>query len=84
MRLQKLAAPAVFRVVGIIGRIEGTGIDDQRAPSSDLRISSTRRETSLRPLRPAAPSLCRPGPRMCASIASRVSSETVIPLRSAS
>lgn len=57
MALKQPAATGVFRVVRIVGRVERSGVDDQRAASSDRRISSIWRDTSARPLWPGALSL---------------------------
>jgi hypothetical protein len=88
MGLEQLKALAVMVVVRIDVGVQRAGVDEQgyRATSS-RRISSIRTETSCEPLLPAAEaiSLRRSGPPpRCASIASRVSSDTVEPLRSAS
>lgn len=48
--LEKAPGAAVFRVVGVVRRVEGAGVGDQRPASSDRRISSIRWETSLLPL----------------------------------
>ena len=53
--LEKSPAPAVLGIISVVGRVERSGVGDQRAANSDLRISSIRCETSRRPLRPAAP-----------------------------
>lgn len=74
-------------VVGIDIGIEWTSIDEQTyRPASRRRISSIRSDTSVRPLRPAfAPPNRRPesSPRWT-RMASRVSSEMVVPRLSAS
>jgi hypothetical protein len=74
-------------VVGIDVGVERAGIDQQSyRPASWRRISSMRSDTSVRPLRPAfAPPNCRPesSPKWT-KIASRVSSEMVVPRLSAS
>ena len=85
MGSQQFQAGCVVPVAGINVCIQGASVDDQRDDGTSLaRISSMRSETSARPLRPAAaaPSRRR-GPRWL-SIASRVSSEMVMPRRLAS
>jgi hypothetical protein len=81
VRLQQLEAGGVVRVVGVDVRVERAGVDDQRDGADSARmISSTRSETSLRPLRPAAaaPNLRRdPVAPRCASSAVRVISAIV-------
>jgi hypothetical protein len=85
MLLKQAPTSVVFVVVAVIGGIERPGVDDQRAASSDPRISSMRCEMSCLPLAPGLPRrLFRGPPIKWFSIASRVSSETVIPRRSAS
>ena len=85
MALQQPAAATVLGVVRVVGRVQRTGVRYQRAASSDRSISSIRRETSLLPLCPGAPRWRRPdGPTRWVEMASRVSSDTVIPSRSAS
>jgi hypothetical protein len=78
----------VVAVVAIDVRVERAGVDDQRdEPASLARISSMRSEMSVRPLAPAPAARRRRLPRgapSSASIASRVSSDTVTPRRSAS
>jgi hypothetical protein len=81
---EKSAAADVLDIVSVVGRVERSDVSDQRPASSDLRISSIRWETSLRPLRPAAPNLRLPPSTRCVSMACRVSSDTVMPRRSAS
>ena len=81
---EKSAAAAVLDIVSVVCRIERSGIGYQRSASSDLRISSIRWETSLRPLRPAAPNRRLPPSTRCVWMACRVSSDTVMPRRSAS
>ncbi len=84
---EQLAARCVVAVIGIEGRIERPGIDDQPDCRSSLRRSSSiRSDTSCCPLRQAFPPANRrrdPPPRW-RWIASRVSSEMVRPLRAAS
>ena len=83
--LEKAPGTAVLDVVRVVRRIERAGVGDQRSASSDRSISSIRCETSLLPLRPAAPNRrLPPGPTRWVSMASRVTSETVMPRRSAS
>ena len=85
MALQQPAAATVLGVVRVVGRVQRTGVRYQRPASSDRSISSIRRETSLLPLSPGAPRWRRPdGPTRWVTMASRVSSDTVIPSRSAS
>ena len=85
MALQQPAAATVLGVVRVVGRVQRTGVRYQRPASSDRSISSIRRETSLLPLCPGAPRWRRPdGPIRWVTMASRVSSDTVIPSRSAS
>ena len=55
MVLKEAPAAAVLDIVGVVCRVERSRVGDQWAVDSDLRISSIRCETSLRPLRPAAP-----------------------------
>lgn len=89
MSLDQLEALDVMVIVLIDIGVEGPGVDEDGYRVTSVRkISSIRTETSCWPLRPAfAASICRRpslrAPR-CVSIASRVSSETVIRLRSAS
>ncbi len=75
-------------VVPVDVGVERTGVDDQSdGCTSAARISSTRSEISLQPLAPAPAARRRRLPGLAprkASIASRVSSDTVLPLRSAS
>lgn len=84
---EQLSAGCVVAVIGIEGRIERPGINDQPDCRSSLRRSSSiRSDTSCSPLRQALPPANRrrdPPPRW-RWIASRVSSETVRPLRAAS
>jgi hypothetical protein len=86
--LEQLETSLVVPIVGVDVRVERPGVDDQRdARTSLARISSIRSEMSSRPLDPAlaASSLRRlPVRPRCASMASRVSSDTVSPRRSAS
>lgn len=78
-------------IVGVYVGIQRPGVDQKRYRSiSCRRISSIRSAMSFRPLCPAPvansrrrPASCRPTTR-CASIASRVISDTVMPRRSAS
>lgn len=86
--LEQFEANAVVAVIAIDVGIERTGVDDQRDDcTSAARISSMRSAMSSRPLAPApaARRRRRPGcaPRN-ASMACRVTSETVLPRRSAS
>ena len=78
----------VVPIVSIDVRKERPGIDDQSdEPNSIARISSIRSEMSVRPLAPApaARNRLRPArPPRCASIASLVTSEIVVPRRCAS
>jgi hypothetical protein len=39
---EKSAAAAVLDIISVVGRIERSGVGDQRPASSDLRISSIR------------------------------------------
>ena len=57
MVLDKVATAAAPGIVGVVRRVERSRVCDQRAASSNLRISSIRCDTYLRPLRPAALSL---------------------------
>lgn len=83
--LEKAPATTVLSVVRVVGRVEWAGVGDQWPASSDRSISSIRCETSLLPLRPAAPNRrLPPGPKRWVSMASRVTSEIVMPRRSAS
>ena len=85
MALEQPATAGVLGVVGVIGGIQRTGVDDQRAVSSDRRISSIRWETVLLPLRPGVPRRRpRTRPMRWLSIASRVTSDSDIPRLSAS
>lgn len=88
MSLKKFEARLVMLIVSIDVSEERSGVDDQRdEPNSVARISSIRSEMSVRPLAPApaARSRRRPvRPPRCASMASRVISEIVIPRRCAS
>ncbi len=88
MGLEQLQAGGMVPVVAIDVGVEGPGVDDQCDGWTSLaRISSIRSEISARPLAPApaASSLRLPcwAPSRF-SIASRVSSDTVLPRRSAS
>lgn len=82
--LKKSPAPAVLGIISVICRVQRSGVGDQWAANSDFRISSIRCETSFLPLRPAGPSRRLPPSTRCVSMAWRVSSDTVIPRRSAS
>ena len=88
MGFEQIEAGRVVPVVGVDVRVQRAGLDDQcDAPTSLARISSIRSEMSCRPLDPAAAASNRRrvrGPPRCASMASRVSSDTVVPRRSAS
>lgn len=88
MCLEELKAGAVVSIVSINVRVERPGVDDQRdEPNSAARISSIRSEMSVRPLAPApaARRRLRPlRPPRCASMASLVISEIVVPRRCAS
>jgi hypothetical protein len=88
MGLEKFEARLVVSIVSIDVCEERPGVDDQRdEPNSAARISSIRSEISVRPLAPApaARSRLRPSrPPRCASIASLVISEMVVPRRCAS
>jgi hypothetical protein len=88
MGLEKFEARLVVSIVSIDVGVERSGVDDQRdEPNSAARISSIRSEISVRPLAPApaARSRLRPvRPPRCASIASLVISEIVVPRRCAS
>jgi len=88
MRFEQVEARGVMLVVAIDVCVERAGIDDQSdEPTSLARISSIRSEMSERPLAPAPAARSRRFPRGAASsvsIASRVSSDTVVPRRSAS
>jgi hypothetical protein len=82
--LDKSPAPAVLGIISVVRRVQRSRVGDQWAANSDLRISSIRCETSLRPLRPAAPRRRLPPSTRWVSMAWRVSSDTVIPRLSAS
>ncbi len=88
MGLEKFEARLVVSIVSIDVGEQRPGVDDQSdEPNSAARISSIRSEISVRPLAPApaARSRLRPvRPPRCASIASLVSSEIVVPRRCAS
>lgn len=73
-------------VVDVQVGVQRAAVDDDRYDdTSSARICSIRSETSSRPLRPApAPRSARRGPPRCASMASRVNAEIVMPRRSAS
>jgi hypothetical protein len=84
---KQFAARCVVGVIGIEGRIERPCVDDQPdCRSSVRRISSIRSDTSCCPLRQVLPAANRrrDPPPTWRWIASRVSSETVNPLRAAS
>jgi hypothetical protein len=83
--LKQTPTRSMFGIVAVVRGVKRPGVDDQREASSDLRISSIRCEISVLPLAPGLPSRrFREPPVRWLSIASRVSSETVIPRRSAS
>lgn len=88
MCFEKFETFLVMTVVSIDVGEERPGIDDQRdEPNSAARISSMRSEMSERPLdpAPAARRRLRPAVRpRCASMASLVISEIVVPRRCAS
>ena len=88
VRLEELQALGMVSIVRVDVGVQGPGVDDQRDPgTSAASISSIRSETSERPLWPAAAASSRRRPRLpprSDSIASRVSSEMVVPRRSAS
>lgn len=86
--LEQFQAGGMMSVVAIDVCVEGPCVDDQCDGGTSLaRISSMRSEMSSRPLAPAPAASSRRLPRWVPSrfsIASRVSSETVLPRRSAS
>ncbi len=84
--LEKLQAVDVPSVVAVDVGVQRTGVAEQRDSGiSKARISSMRSEMSEWPLAPApAAKNERRAPPRWASIASRVSSDTVVPRRSAS
>lgn len=86
--LQQLEALGVVRVVTVDVGVERPCVDDQGdEPTSPERICSMRSETCAWPLAPAPAARSRRRARVpprCASIASRVSCETVVPRRWAS
>ncbi len=85
MALEQTPAASVFGVVAIIDGVQRPRVDDQWVASSDLRISSTWREMSARPLAPGLPRRRRLSPPVSRpSIASRVRSERLTPRRAAS
>ena len=88
MSLEQVEASGVVAVVAVDVGVERAGIDDQcDGCTSAARISSIRSEMSSRPLAPAPAASSRRLPDWVprkVSIASRVSSDTVLPRRSAS
>jgi hypothetical protein len=86
--LEKVQARFVVLVVGVEIGVKRASVNDDAndcRPISLRRISSIRSEMSLRPLRPDPAAISRlRGPPRYASIASRVSSEMVMPRRAAS
>ena len=88
MRFEQVEADRVVTVIAIDVRVQRAGVDDQcDGPTSLARISSMRSEMSVLPLAPAPAAMSRRLPRGASSsvsIASRVSSDTVIPRRCAS
>ena len=87
MGFEQLTAGVMVRIIGVDVGIEGPSVDEQGYRLTSLRrISSIRSETSWRPERPAAAPSSRRRPPACkwVSIASRVTSETVMPRRAAS
>ena len=88
MGLEQFEALGVVVVVCVNVGVERACVDEERYRETSLRrIPSMRTETSFEPLRPAAEAINfrrpSPAPRW-ASMASRVSSDTVEPRRSAS
>ncbi len=86
MAFREGQAGFVVSIVFVDVGVQRPGIDDQRdRVASRRRISSMRRAVCVRPLRPdfAAISRRRPPPRWD-SMASRVTSETLVPRRAAS
>ena len=87
MCLEQFETRVVVAVVSVYVGEQRPSVDDQcDEPNSAVRISSIRSEMSVRPLDPvpAARSRRRPPPPRCASMASRVISEIVVPRRCAS
>ncbi len=88
MGFQQFEAGRMVTIIAIDVGVERSGVDDQRDESTSFAtISSIRSEMSWRPLDPApAASILRRvvAPPSSASIAWRVSSETVVPRRCAS
>lgn len=82
---QKVEACLVMSIIRIDVCIERASVNNQSDGATSLaRISSMRSEISLRPLRPAAAAPSRRFGLRWSSIASRVSSEIVMPRRFAS
>ena len=88
MLLEKLKAFGMVAVVCVDVGVQRPGVDQERyGRTSARRISSIRSEMSDRPLAPAAAAISWRRPRWepkCSSIASLVTSETVVARRSAS
>ena len=88
MLLEKLKAFGMVAVVCVDVGVQRPGVDQERyGRTSARRISSIRSEVSDRPLAPAAAAISWRRPRWepkCSSIASLVTSETVVARRSAS
>ena len=88
MLLEKLKALGMVAVVCIDVGVQGPGVDQERyGRTSARRISSIRSEMSDRPLAPAPAAISRRRPLWepkCSSMASLVTSETVVARRSAS
>ena len=84
MRLEQIEAGAMVAVVAVDVGIEGAGVNEKRdQATSARRISSIRSDTSDSPLAPAPAARRRRRPftvrPRCASMASRVNSDTVVP-----
>ncbi len=88
MLLEKLKALGMVAVVCVDVGVQGPDVDQERyCRTSARRISSIRSEMSDRPLAPAPAAISRRRPLWepkCSSIASLVTSETVVARRSAS
>ena len=88
MILEEPQALGMVLVVGVDIGVQRPGIDEESYDATSARrISSIRSEMSECPLRPEPAAMRRRfsfRPPRCASIASRVSSETVVSRRSAS
>jgi hypothetical protein len=86
MASKQVQARLMILIVLVDVSVEWARVDDQRdRPASLRRISSMRRAVSRRPLRPAFAAIMRlrPAPRWD-SMASLVTSDTVVPRRLAS